>query len=329
MCQSGVVGGTESTPARMAGKSVTGAREHLAMNDPLVDLARRQHGLVSRGQVLGLLTTEQVRRRLRSGRLQSVRSGVYRIAGTPESWEQAVLAACLAVPGAAASFRCAAALWRFERFTDQVIEITVPARSRRRLEGVTVHDSSVAGPLHRATVGVVPVTSPARTLCDLTAIENWWTVERAVDEALRRKLVTLRALARVAEDLDSRGRRRCTVMREILERRAPGYHPGDSDPEKRIADLLVCAGLPAPTRQYRVRLGTRTVRIDLCYPSAKIAIEYDSWGFHKGRQAFDNDRARANELVILGFSVLRFTSQSGDQSIVDTVGAALARACVV
>ncbi|MDQ1431149.1 MAG: hypothetical protein QOF40_1751 [Actinomycetota bacterium] len=119
------------------------------------------------------------------------------------------------------------------------------------------------------------------------------------------------------------------MIREILERRAPGYHPGESDPEKRIAELLVRAGLPSPTRQHRVRLGTRTVRIDLCYPSAKIAIEYDSWVFHNGRQAFDDDRARANELVILGFIVLRFTSQSGDQAIVDTVGAALARACVV
>jgi very-short-patch-repair endonuclease len=298
------------------------------MNGALIDLARRQHGLLSRSQVLEHLTDGQVRRLLRTGRLEPVRPGVYRVAGVPESWEQAVLAACLAVPGAAASFRCAAALWRFERFTDQIIEITVKSRSRRRLEGVTVHDSCVAGPLHRAIVDVIPVTSPARTLCDLTAVEPWWTVERAVDEALRRKLVTLRALARVAEDLDGRGRRRGTVMREILEHRAPGYHPGDSDPEKRIAELLVRAGLPAPTRQHRVRLGTRTVRIDLCYPSAKIAIEYDSWGFHNGRQAFDADRARANELVVLGFSVLRFTSRSGDQAIIDTVGAALARAGV-
>src|SRR5207248_6635125 len=222
-----------------------------------------------------------------------------------------------------------AAVWGFERFPNEVIEITVARRTRRRLEGVTVHDSVVVGPLHRATVGAIPVTSPARTLCDLTAVSSPWTVEQAVDEALRRKLVTLRTLAHVAEDLDGRGRRRCTAMREILSRRAPGYHPGDSNPEKRIAELLVRAGLPTPTRQHRVRLGTRTVRIDLCYPEAKVAIEYDSWGFHSSRSSFDDDRARANELVMLGFGVLRFTSRSGDQTIVDTVTAALARACVV
>jgi len=60
-------------------------------------------------------------------------------------------------------------------------------------------------------------------------------------------------------------------------------------------------------------------------PQQRIAIEYDSWGFHNGRQAFDDDRARGNDLVLLGFDVLRFTSRSGDQSIVDTVAAALRR----
>jgi very-short-patch-repair endonuclease len=299
------------------------------MSGSLASIGRGQHGLVSRAQVLSLLTPDQLRHRLRTGQLELVRKGVYRLAGVPPSWEQSVLGACLAVPAAAASFRCAAALWGLERYPRDGIEITVRARSRRRLEGVVVHDSAVVGPLHRATVGGVPLTSVARTLCDLTAVEQQWAVEHAVDEALRRKLVTLRTLAKVADDLDGRGRHRCTVMREILERRAPGYHPGESNPEQRIADLLVRAGLPEPTRQHRVRVGSRRYRIDLCYPAQKIAIEYDGWGFHMGRLAFDDDRARGNELVLLGFSVLRFTSRSGDQAIVDSVAAALARACVV
>jgi very-short-patch-repair endonuclease len=299
------------------------------MDDRLRGLARKQLGLVSRRQALELLTADQIRRRLRTHALEAVRPGVYRIAGAPESWEQAVLGACLAVPGSAASFRCAAALWGLERFRRDLVEITVPERERRRLEGVIVHDSAVVGPLHRATVGVIPVTSPARTLCDLTAVETRWPVERAVDEALRKKLVTLRTLTRVAAALEGRGRMRCTVMREILEARAPGFHPGESDPELRIMKLLARAGLPAPMPQHRVRLGKRTIRIDLCYPEQKIAIEYDGWDHHRGRQAFDDDRARANDLVLLGFRVLRFTSKSTDQTIVDTVATALAGACVV
>jgi very-short-patch-repair endonuclease len=166
----------------------------------------------------------------------------------------------------------------------------------------------------------------ARTLCDLTALERSWTVERAVDDALRRKTVSLTSLRRVAGDLEGRGRHRCTVMRDILEHRAPGYHPGESEPEKRVANLLVRAGLPEPVRQHWVNVGGRRYRIDLCYPDLGIAIEYDGWGHHKGRQAFDSDRARGNDLVVLGLTLLRFTSKSSDQTIIDTVAAAIARA---
>ncbi len=238
------------------------------------------------------------------------------------------MAACLARPGAFVSFHAAAALWQLEGFRRDGVEITVPGSNRARLDGAVVHESTVCGPIHLAVVEDVPVSSVARTLCDLTAVVRPWMVERAVDDSLRRKLVTLRALARVAEDLEGRGRRRCTVMREILDHRTPGYHPGDSDPEQRIARLLVQAGLPEPTRQHPLRIGAKRYRLDLCYPDAMVAIEYDGWDFHKGRRAFDVDRARGNDLVVLGFQVLRFTSKSTDDAIIATVDAALGRASV-
>jgi very-short-patch-repair endonuclease len=253
---------------------------------------------------------------------------VYRIGGAPETWSQMLMAACLARPGAYVSFRAAAALWQLESFDRVGVEITVPGTNRARLVGAVVHETTVWGPMHLAVVEGIPVSSVTRTLCDLTAVVRPWVVERAVDEALRRELVTLRSLAQVAEDLEGRGRRRCTVMREILERRTPGYHPGDSEPERRIARVLVRAGLPEPIRQHPVRIGAKRYRIDLCYPGHRVAIEYDSWGFHRGRRAFDTDRARGNDLVVLGFQVLRFTSKSTDDEIVGTVGAALARASV-
>ncbi len=79
-------------------------------------------------------------------------------------------------------------------------------------------------------------------------------------------------------------------------------------------------------RQHWVTVGGRRYRIDLCYPEHGIAIEYDGWDFHKGRKAFDDDRARGNDLVVLGMQLLRFTSRSSDGTIVETVRAALARA---
>jgi very-short-patch-repair endonuclease len=298
------------------------------MTKSLPEIARAQHGLLAHGQAAAILSEGQLRARLRDGRLEVVRRGVYRVGGAPDTWEQAVLAAVLSVPGSCASFRSAAALWTFEGFGRETVEITVPGRRRTRLEDVIVHDSVVTGPGHVGRAQGIPVASPERTLCDLSAVVPAWSVERAVDEALRRKLVSLRSLARVSKALETKGRRRSTVMRGILERRLPGYEPGESAPERRIANLLVRAGLPAPVLQHRVRVGGRTLRIDLAYPETGIAIEYDGWSVHSTRSAFDRDRARANDLVVLGMKVLRFTSASSDQQIVDTVSSALTRASV-
>src|SRR6476646_2145422 len=108
------------------------------------------------------------------------------------------------------AIRSAAALWDLEGFTDDVVEITVPGSNRARLEGVIVHESTVFGPLHLGIVDRIPVASAARTLCDLTAVARPWMIDRAVDEALRRSIVDLRTLTRVAHDLEGRGRLRCT-----------------------------------------------------------------------------------------------------------------------
>jgi hypothetical protein len=104
-----------------------------------------------------------------------------------------------------------------------------------------------------------------------------------------------------------------------------GYEPGDSDLEVRFARAIVAGGLPEPVQQHRVIAGTRRCRIDLAYPELRLAIEIDGWEHHRTRSAFDDDRARANDLVVAGWNVLRFTSNMTDANAVEMVGAALSQ----
>lgn len=90
----------------------------------------------------------------------------------------------------------------------------------------------------------------------------------------------------------------------------------------RFVRALVGAGLPEPAQQHRVTLGSRRCRIDLAYPDLKLAIEIDGWTFHRTRTAFDEDRARANDLVVAGWNVLRFTSRMTNEQAVSTTTAA-------
>lgn len=146
-----------------------------------------------------------------------------------------------------------------------------------------------------------------------------------LDEGLRRRLVRLERLRSCAARLYKSPGRRPSVISDLLAARVPGYEPGDSDLETRVLRLLVACGLPSPVQQHRVRLGGRTFKIDLAYPAFKLAIELDGWEFHRTRSAFDEDRARANALVLDGWTLVRFTSRSTDAEIVACVTAALRR----
>jgi very-short-patch-repair endonuclease len=293
--------------------------------DPLRAIARRQHGLVTRAEALTFVTRHELATMLHRGELEWARPGVVRFAGAPPTWEQALLAACLTSgDGAVASFASAARLWGMPGVSvEDPIEITTPTRRRSRIVDVTVHDSFILDGWHVTSRRSVPVTSAARTLCDLTACWRPSQVETAVDDSLRRRIVSLRRLKTVFVDLAHRGRRRSTVMRAILEARLPGFDPGDSPREARLVRWIVGGGLPRPVQQHQVRIGGKRYHLDLGYPELKIAIEYDGWEAHRPRSSFDRDRARQNPLEIRGWLILRYTSASTREIVLAEVGAAI------
>jgi hypothetical protein len=225
--------------------------------------------------------------------------------------------------GAVVSFVAAAYLWNLAGFWEQPpCEITTPSRRRTRLDDVIVHDSEVLDGLHVDRRHRVPVTSVARTLCDLTACCTPNQVGRALDDALRRKLTSLRRVGAAFDDLATRGRRRSTVMRELLAERGPAFHPGGSDPEVRMMRVLTSAGLPRPVQQHRVRIEGHTYRLDGAYPAYKVGVEYEGFDYHIGRTAFDARYERDRLLKRDGWHVVYVTSRTADARIVsDTLDA--------
>ncbi len=293
----------------------------------MFEIAARQHSLVTTAQALGCFSPGQLRRRILNGRLVLFRRGVYLAAGARSTWEQPVLAAVLAGgPATVASHRTAAFVWSLRGFRrPETVEITTFGSSRGELDGIWGHESTVDGLLHRGRVDGLPVTSVARTLCDLTARPvPEVVVERALDDALRRGLVSLPALRMVFDDLATRGRRRSTVMRALLEARGEEFHPGDSEPELDVMRAISQGGLPAPVAQHWAVVRGRSVRFDLAYPDLMIAIEYDSWMEHGSRVAFDRDRFRFNDVAVDGWLPILITSAFTPAQVVDTIGAALA-----
>ena len=176
--------------------------------------ARAQRGLVTREQALEHLTAKQVEGWLKQGRLVRLRSGVFRLAGVESSWQQSLLAACLA-GNAVASHRSAGRLFGLPVPAERV-EVTVPLGRQVRLPGVTAHRSNLLGPRFCTTVEGIPATTVERTLVDLSAVVGKQTCARAVDEAVRRRLCSYDALDACYRYMRKRGRRRVRAIQSIL-----------------------------------------------------------------------------------------------------------------
>jgi hypothetical protein len=276
-------------------------------------IAGAQHGVFTRLQAAACgATRAAIAWRLRVGRWERLYPSVYVLAGLPRAWRQDAIAACLHFgPGAAVAFRSAAVIRGLAASRDGTVMVLVSrSRNRRGTRGVSVRSSlQLIAEEDITTVDGIPVTSVPRTLLDLATGEPAEELGRVLDEALRRRLISLRALDGWLKDpRRTRHRGRLALQRLVDERMDIGVT--ESPLETRFLKLLRRAGLPAPVLQHVVRDGARFVgRVDFAYPVEKVAVEVDGFRYHADRRAFDDDRARANDLLALGWVVLRITAK--------------------
>jgi hypothetical protein len=213
-------------------------------------IARIQRGRVSRQQLLaaGLAPTtikNMVRRRL----LQPEHSGVYAVAYAPPVPLARETAALLACQGRAVlSHRSAAALWGLISSVDGPVEVTIArGEAGRKRAGLALHRTSLLADRDTSNHQGLPVTSPARTLLDLSGCAPVRVVERALDEALVVKKIVVR------RDLDDVLQRASThhgkaLLRGLLNHRC-GSTLTESEAEERFLALIREAGLPTPETQ--------------------------------------------------------------------------------
>lgn len=80
----------------------------------------------------------------------------------------------------------------------------------------------------------------------------------------------------------------------------------ESPQETRLRVILVLAGLPEPIVQHSIYAGgVFLARVDLYYPDARLAIEYDG---QTHRTSLVEDNRRQNRLLNHGIHLLRFTA---------------------
>jgi hypothetical protein len=274
-------------------------------------VARQQNGLVTDEQLAAIgLSSESVRRRVAAGALVRMGSGVYAVGGTPCSWEQSALAACLDAGSAAVlSHQSAGAAWHLAVPPALPIHLTVPYgnSARSRAGGVVRHRSRALTAGERTRIGRLPVTSLTRTLVDLAATTSGEALSRIVDDALCRRLVSPARL-RAAVEQHARAKRRGTrALRGVIEPWLAGA-PFESVAEARFRRAIALAGLPEPVVQQVVTDGDGFVaRTDLAWPDQMVVLEVDGFRWHANPDSHARDSRRSNRLAASGWTVLHAT----------------------
>ncbi len=229
--------------------------------------------------------------------------------GAPDIWRQRLWVALLvAGEGAVVSHRAAAALWGLPGFSEAPIEILArhglknhrPRRGRFR-------ESRALPARHVTTIWGIPVTTIERTLFDIAGTVDPRLADRAIENALARRLTTRERLWEAWSDIAAPGRPGTRAMRRLMMKRAPGYVAKESELEIRFSELLEVAGIAQPDWQRNLG-GDRWIgRVDALFRKQRLIVELDGRVGHDGFLSTSRDRARDNEFGALGFRTLHFT----------------------
>ena len=261
-------------------------------------LAAKRHGNVTTQQLLELGIDEAaIRYRVQVGRLYREHWGVYSVgrpARTPHERASAAVLAC--GPAAALSHRSAMALWGYWRRWDEPFEVVVPGD--RRPAGIKVHRSTTLHWRDLTTQLRIRVTSPARTVFDITRGLNDKQLKRTVNNALHSLWLHESQLLEVVARL-----RHLPPARRIAPLLGLPGTPPRAGWEDDFPAFCVENDLPVPVMG--AVIGGYIV--DAVFVREKVIVELDSWEFHKDRIAFENDRERDAQMLALGYRTIRIT----------------------
>lgn len=161
---------------------------------------------------------------------------------------------------------------------------------RARRAGIRVHRSltlvSTDVTLHRG----IPVTTPARTIADLREAISTRRPGAISKRELRKAIRQANVLGLLVGPGDARVRTRSDLEADFLR---------------------LCRRHRLPPPEVNVRIGPYL--IDFLWRERRFVVETDSYLYHRGEVAFQEDRARDLGLMQRGFEVLRISEFQLDE----------------
>jgi very-short-patch-repair endonuclease len=280
-----------------------------ALDDRLMPVFAAQHWLIGRSDVRRAGGTwRQERSRVQRGTWEVADDGVYRLVGAPTTWEGRVLAPILSVGGrTVASHTTAAALHGIPGFGEGTPEVSIERGLGMRSSTIRVHTSTDLDRTEPVVLRGIPCTSFSRTILDLARTTSDKRLLRCIEWGRRTQRADWPDLISTLARHARRGRPGIRRLRRVIMAHADRREVTDSDFELLFLAFLREHAMREPVLHHRVLDGDRFVaEVDLCFPDLKIAIELDG-SVHLQDEVREKDLRRQNDLVLLGWTILRFT----------------------
>lgn len=293
------------------------------LHGAIAERSRTQLGLIRRDQVFRLgASIHQLRHLVEIGALESIEPGVLRVAGTPTTWEQQLLAGLLGLgSNAVVSHVAAAALWELDGVRRGAVEFTVPRSNRNRLAVGRVHSSLHLEPVDLARKGRFQLTAPARTIIDAAARFTIRQLEGIVDAACRDRLIDESTILERLSELRRPGR---SKLLSILGADALTGRP-HTWLERELLTMCCQAGIAGLRMQTELDAAGRIARVDGFIDRAKLVIEVAGHRTHSTRRQRQADNERRHLLEQQGYRVLEFTYEDVTQRPGYLIATVLAR----
>ena len=284
------------TPARIIGAYVTNVDRAIA------EIAARQHGVVSRTQLLALgLSRSAIDYRLAIGRLHRVEREAYAVGHADLTGNGRWMAALFTCgQGSVLSYRSAGDHLGIAPYNGTWIDVTAPTQRRSRGR-IKLHRGALQ-PEDRTIENGIPVTSVARTVLDLASMVDLRRVERALERAEKLELFDLHEMTAACDRAP--GHHGLKTLHQALALHLPDNRTR-SELERDLLDLCRDHDLPLP----QVNTIVEGYEVDALWPDARLILEVDSWEHHRDRAAFERDRVRDAELGLAGYTVIRITAR--------------------
>jgi very-short-patch-repair endonuclease len=262
--------------------------------------AARQYGVIARWQLMLLgLGEKAIAYRVACGRLHVIHEGVYAVGHSRIGRSGRLMAAVLAFPaGAVLSHRTAAEVWGILRPTSGRPHVTSAHRFFHGKPDITLHRVRSLPIALTTEIDGLPVTTIERTLLDLASARDLHPLRRAWQEAQRRGLLDVRA---VADLCDNSPGRRVRPLRALIAE-ATDAPDTREEFEHRFADFLRShRDLPPAVHNVLIE----GYLVDVYFPGTGLIIELDSREYHWHRREEDSERDA--DLAIAGYVTYRVT----------------------